>query len=692
MPDLQRYKCFSCGEGGDVFKFIQKKENLDFIEALEFLAKRAGIVFERKGVSPERASERDRMLELNALAVRFFQDRLSKSEDAKAYLAGRGILKETQEKFDIGYAPPDWEALTFYLQQKRADLALAEKIGLIKARQEGGGYYDAFRNRLMFPIHDVSGRVIAFGGRALDDDPAKYLNSPQSPLFDKSRTLYGLVFARKKLSGDIPAVFVEGYVDVVTTHQAGFTQCVATLGTSMTEEHARMLARYNPRVVICYDGDAAGIKATLRGATVWESIGVDGAEVRVARLPAGDDPDSLLRRGETAAFQAALDKAVPRVDFQIELVLKEHNLKSEDGRDAALAEVIPILASLHSKAARAHYAQDLVKLHPLHARLGIGRAMEQLLADVEAYARQSRDGQGPRDRNYPLTEQANRAPLAEQPPPPVFRPPDRKQWGGEQWPGTRNVIRKGEGRPEGNGGYGNKGKRRYPDNPIGDPTPPSLDAPLLTGAEKAERQLLRACFSAEWRPFILSRLKPEVLLTPQGRRLFAWIAATPAAEDGSLDPLPLLHRAEREEEDTEADEAGEDFYHRGHRGTPREEAGDTALEAAGSGWEGEKETEATPENVARGILPGKGEKLSDFLRAVLEDSPFLVSNERLNEAAVSDCIRRLQKDHQDRSRRELAERLQHAESLPPEQRRAYIEQYHRNVRETRGSPPVEDDG
>ncbi|HLJ54842.1 MAG TPA: DNA primase, partial [Chthonomonadaceae bacterium] len=251
-PALQYYTCWSCGEKGDVFRFIERKENLDFMGALEFLARRAGIPFERRALSGEHLGEREQMAAINALAVSYFREKLAASQDAQNYLARRGILKQTQEQWDLGFAPPEWEGLAYYLQRKRADLGIAARLGLIRAR-EGGGHFDTFRNRLIFPIHDLQGRVVAFGGRAMGDDPAKYLNSDQSPLFDKSRTLYGLVFARNTISPATPAVFVEGYVDVITAHQAGFRQCVATLGTSLTEEHARLLARYSPRVIICYD-------------------------------------------------------------------------------------------------------------------------------------------------------------------------------------------------------------------------------------------------------------------------------------------------------------------------------------------------------------------------------------------------------------------------------------------------------
>ena len=243
----------------------------------------------------------------------------------------------------------------------------------------------------MFPIHDLQGRVIAFGGRAMDDHPAKYLNSPASFLFDKSRTLYGLYFARKKLGGDTPPVFVEGYVDVITTHQAGFTQCVATLGTSMTEQHAQMLKNYNPRVIMCYDGDRAGISAALKGAAIWESMGIENAEVRVARLPDGDDPDSLLKDREngSALFQTALDKAIPRVDFQIELVAETTQPPDRAGTRRRSGRVHSDSRHHPQSTRRDRYAQKFAYLSPLH-NYDLGRAISSLLADAEMYARQIR--------------------------------------------------------------------------------------------------------------------------------------------------------------------------------------------------------------------------------------------------------------------------------------------------------------
>jgi DNA primase len=661
-PQLGIYKCFSCGESGDIITFIQKKENLEFVEALEHLARLAGIPFERQPINPEKASEREEMLEINRLAVRFFQDRLAKCQLAQDYLNKRAILKPTQEQWQLGYAPDDWEGLVYYLEQKKVNPTLALKLGLIKERKaEGRGCYDAFRNRLMFPIHDVSGRVIAFGGRALGDAPAKYLNSEQSLLFDKSRTLYGLYHARKKLSGGVPAVFVEGYMDVIATHQAGFTQCIATLGTSLTEEHARMLARYSPKVLICYDADSAGIKATLRGATIWEMIGVEGAEVRVVRLPHGDDPDSLLRRGETSAFQVALDNAVPRVDFQIELAMQAHDLRLAEGREAALAELIPILATISKVSTRQKYASEYARLHPLHDRLGIGRAIDAILQDVETYARQSNNGQSPRDRGYPLTQEANRAPLRQMPPAPAYRPPNKEQWGrSAPWPMTGNSVCKEDGsggqRYGGSGRGSNKGRRREVI------TPPPVETPALTRAEKAERQLLRACFSPEWRAFVLSRLHPDDMVTPDGCRLLELLARTPADAEGGIDPRLLLAQIARREEEEES------LRHI----LP-------APDDCDSGTENQDESADF-----RPVTP-QSAKFSWFIREIVEDFGSRLANEPLSESSVIACIQQMRQFRQERVQRELAELLRQADTLPPEQRRAYIEQYQQMIRTLRGS-------
>lgn len=632
------YKCFSCGESGDIFTFVQKKEGLDFIEALEMLAQRTGVPFTRGSVDRERASEREEMLELNLLAVRFFQDRLARSQAARQYLTDRAVLVHTQEQFQIGCAPDDWEALVRELEKRHASLPLAAKLGLIRPGKQDGGYYDAFRNRLMFPIQDVGGRVVGFGGRTLGDDAAKYLNSEQSALFDKSSTLYGLNFARKAISGDNPAVFVEGYLDVITTHQAGFPQCIATLGTAMTEKHARLLARYNARVVLCYDSDAAGIKATLRAAEVWESLGVEGADVRVARLPEGDDPDSLLRRGETAEFQAALDDAVQRARFELDLALGHHDLATQAGRESALEEVVPILASVTSLAERSHYVDRIAHLHPLYRRLPLGQVTQQILRDVQQRAEAARR-QSARAAGYPLTEELNRAPLREASEQ-VYRPPDHDR------PGSIGTGRTGPTKTRGGAG----GKR-----PARLPAPPPVEAPALTGTEKAERQILRALFTAEWRAFVLARVAPENLATPLAQTLFIIIARTPADETGAVEASRILEAI-----------ADEPF-------TVSESDEPDAMRQI-------------EDSIAR-----TRSRLVALVHGILQDSISELSNEPLNDRMLTDCIRKLEIHRQRQAEAVLRAAMENAEELSTEERKAYAVRYHEQVRRLRGSPERSDD-
>ncbi len=639
-PQGQFYKCFSCGESGDIFTFIQKKENLDFLETMEYLAKRAGIEFERRESTPEAKSEREEMFELNRLAVEYFKERLALSPDAQAYLAKRALLKPTQEQFDIGYAPPDWEGLSFYLQRKGANIPLAIKLGLLKSRAPANnGTYDTFRNRLMFPIHDLNQKVIAFGGRAMGDDPAKYLNSEQSAIFDKSRTLYGLCFARKHLTEKNPPVFVEGYVDVITAHQAGFTQCIATLGTSMTEEHGRLLVRYSPKVIACYDGDAAGIKATLRASAIWESLGVENAEARIARLPAGEDPDSVIKRGDTALFQKALDTAIPRVEYQIELALQSYDLDNMDERGNALKELLSILATISSLVDRDRYIQRYAYLHPTYA-YNAGRAIMQIAAEVEEIAVRTKGNISARQQGYPLTEQANRAPLAEQPQ--GERPPTAPSQ--VPFPHTREYKGKGQ-------------NRRDASRRLSDPSTPSTTLPQMTGAEKVERQILRGLFEADWRSLILSRLTSEQMVTPAGKQLFDRIARTPANAEGQIDKARLLHELEAEEENPNEED---DPFANDHELKER-----------------------------YGLAENSPVKLSITIKDFLEESVSIVSNEPLSEASINDCIRRIGKYNEDRQKQELAQLLQRTDTSA-EERAHYLRQYHQKVRELRGLPtPVD---
>lgn len=651
-PAFQSYRCWSCGEKGDVFTFVQKKENLTFMEALQLLARRAGVAFEFSGLSHEQITEREEMCQLNSLALQFYKERAARSTEATEYLNSRKILRETQERFDIGYAPPDWDGLASYLYQKRANQPLAVKIGLLRERKEGTGYVDYYRSRVMFPIHDLHGNVVGFGGRTMGDDQPKYLNSPQSEIFNKSRLLYGLYFARQRLGQDTPPVFVEGYTDVVTAHQAGFGQCVATLGTAMTEDHAQMLVKYSRRVVLCYDSDAAGISATLKGAAIWDSMKVDGAELLVARLPDGEDPDSLLRRGDSAAFQHALDTAIPRIDFQIELIMARADISTENGREQALNQIIPVLATIQKRSTLDRYVQQSARLHAMY-HFNVTRALESILADVSEYRRRTRNATNGRTQRYASVELINGQPLQDDAPPPQFERSDPASGGGFN-PNTKNWTQARGGNTD-RSGWENRGRKNEPPRPPSDKTPPSLGVPALSAADKAERTLLRALFYAEWRNHIVQYMSNDLFSSNMGRELAAWIISTPPREEGEINAGDVLNRIE----------SGND-HNTEYQLNGKSEADMLAVDL---------------DNTTTG---NHSAKMSEFIRDVIEESASALSKEPLNEATVNGCIRRLRDYRNALAIRELKETLERKD-LTIAQRETYFHRLMELTRAQRGT-------
>lgn len=413
-PDLGMWHCFGqCAEGGDVFKFIQKIENLSFPEALERLALRAGVTLAPKtartassdgagAAASSEAGERDRLYRINALALNFYRDMLARSSEAREYLQGRDIAHAIQEAFHIGYAPDMWDGLTTFLTRKGVPLADAEKAGLV-SKNDRGGYYDKLRGRLIFPILDVQERPIAFGGRLIADarpGQPKYWNSPETPVFSKSRTLYGLWRARKAIAAQGQAVVVEGYTDVVAAHQAGFENVVATLGTSLTEEHVRVLARLAPTVLLGFDADSAGLKAAFRAGEIFEAQEV---EVRVLDLPDGDDPDSLLRAGKRRVFEQAMANALPLVEYRLKRLVQKEPTETERDRVALFRKALPILASVPSMIEREQYVKLLAPYHPQY-QTGAVYAEEQIRQDVAAQA--SGAGRAPETRFQPTPPRA----------------------------------------------------------------------------------------------------------------------------------------------------------------------------------------------------------------------------------------------------------------------------------------------
>jgi len=322
------WHCFGCGEGGDVIAFLMKIERLSFIEAVRRLAEEVGMSFD---VSED--GERAKLRAITAEAAAYFVANLSASAGRRArdYLIDRGYDEVSWATYGLGYALPGWENLK--RRFARYGEATLVELGLLVRGEENT--YDRFRDRTIFPIHDLSGRPIAFGGRAFDGQP-KYLNSPKTPLFDKGRLLYGLPWARDGMAATRTAVLVEGYTDVLTLHRAGLTNCVGSMGTALTQGQADLLKRFVDDVVISYDQDAAGGAAAIRGMQILRNSGLG---VRVVRLPAGEDPDGLVRRDGREAMEAAIEAAVPFHRFFVERVIAEHDPSSARGKERILDAV-----------------------------------------------------------------------------------------------------------------------------------------------------------------------------------------------------------------------------------------------------------------------------------------------------------------------------------------------------------------
>jgi DNA primase len=319
-PDRGFFKCFGCGAGGDVITFVQKSENLGFGDAVRVLATKAGVELEPENPRAARArSEREAIYEANRIAAAYFARMLAEERGAaaRAYCRKRGLSAATVERFNLGYAPDSWGGLVTELERNGVDPALAAKAGLVKSGQRG--YYDFYRDRLMVPTYSTTGEVIAFGGRAIGDGEPKYLNTATTPVYTKGRHLFALNLARRAAQGDRALIVVEGYLDCIALHQAGFENAVASLGTSFTAEQAAELRKYADYVFLCFDGDAAGSAAATKAVDVAsKEIEHTGSSVRIVLLPPGDDPDGFVRRYGGEAFRGLLETAKPALEFRID--------------------------------------------------------------------------------------------------------------------------------------------------------------------------------------------------------------------------------------------------------------------------------------------------------------------------------------------------------------------------------------
>ncbi|MDN3523402.1 DNA primase [Halomonas ramblicola] len=393
--DKQFYHCFGCGAHGNALRFLMEYDKLRFPEAVEQLAGRLGLEVPREGADDPRAQARERKrkegVNLLELSASFFRERLKmpEAQGARAYLEGRGLAPEVIETFGIGYAPDGWEGLKRHLSERGIAEAVQVEYGLLVHREESGRTYDRFRDRVMFPIRDIKGRTIGFGGRVLGDAKPKYLNSPETPVFHKGRELYGLYEARQADHRLERVVIVEGYMDVVALAQFGIRNAVATLGTSTSEEHLSRLFRLVGEVVFCFDGDRAGRQAAARALETVLPLMIDGRQARFLFLPEGEDPDTLVRREGPEAFQDRITCASPLSEFLFDQAAAGRDLARIEDRERYASQVLAALAKLPEGVLKS------LMLTELSRRTGVEpSSFAALLARAEPAAQEATTGPG----------------------------------------------------------------------------------------------------------------------------------------------------------------------------------------------------------------------------------------------------------------------------------------------------------
>jgi len=356
-PGKQIFYCFGCGKGGNVIHFITLAENLDFIEAVRFLADRAKIVLPESNdeAQAEKARRKQLVLDINVIAARYYNDILNskQGELAAAYLKKREISEKTARKFGLGYSPDDWDSLYLHLKSKGIAEEYMLESGLVM-KSSRGKLYDRFRGRLMFPIFDVRGNVIGFGGRVLDDSLPKYVNSPETIVYSKGKHLYALNFAKN--ANNKTLIIVEGYMDAISLHQKGINNAVASLGTALTESQGRLLKKYAEEIIISYDADTAGQAATLRGLDLLNDM---GCNVRVLTVPDGKDPDEYIRKNGRDSFQKLINSAMTLVDYKIGLLKERQDLSNLDGKISFLNKASSVISGIDNTIEREMYIKKL---------------------------------------------------------------------------------------------------------------------------------------------------------------------------------------------------------------------------------------------------------------------------------------------------------------------------------------------
>lgn len=357
-PESQSYYCFGCGAGGEVINFIRRAENLDYVEAVSYLCDKASMVMPSDNFDNSLAEKRKRMYEINKEAARYFNSCLNSEEGKEGleYYKMRGYRKGTITKFGLGYAPNKWDGLLKYMRQKGYSYEELYEANLANKSEKDGKvrFYDSFRNRVMVPIIDARGNVVAFGGRVLDDSKPKYINSSDTLVYKKSLGVFGLNFAKNSKENSL--ILVEGYMDAISLHQAGFDNVIACLGTALTSEMAHLLSRYCDEVILSYDADEAGQKATTRAIGIFNSIGM---KLRVIHLSGGKDPDEILRNYGPERYRSLIEGAANDIEFALLRLRNDYDIGTSDGKMKFLDKAAEILANTRNRIAQDIYASRL---------------------------------------------------------------------------------------------------------------------------------------------------------------------------------------------------------------------------------------------------------------------------------------------------------------------------------------------
>lgn len=404
FPESQNFHCFGCGKGGDLFSFYMLVESTEFRDALRELASRAGVTLEAGAApTPELDAHRNRLVEINDLAATFFSHVLARSshgEEGRRIVASRQVSAEMVERFGLGFAPESWDALINFLSSRGVTGDEAAEAGLVQKR-DSGGHYDRFRNRLMFPIRDRDGHTVGFGGRAVGDGIPKYLNSPQTPIFDKSELVYALDLARDAIRTADEVVIVEGYMDAIAAHQFGFQNVVASMGTALTEAQVGLIKRAGKRIVLALDADAAGQMAMIRGLeTMREALDADETpvpdamgiirferklktEIAIVQLPEGKDPDELIRKSPEL-WKQTVQSARPFVDFTIDFLVDSVDVNDPRAKSTVVQRLAPLLQQIPDRIVQGHYISRVARKLELEERLVLSEVRRHRLGARKA--------------------------------------------------------------------------------------------------------------------------------------------------------------------------------------------------------------------------------------------------------------------------------------------------------------------